>query len=72
MRDANGSWARAVERVAELVGGDVGVIGGDAGDVGGLRPATNITGANWARSSIGYEFMVAINTDHEGGMQSCN
>jgi hypothetical protein len=53
MRDANGSWARGVE-------GDAGVVGGDAGDVEGLRPATNITGANWARSSIGYEFMVAV------------
>ena len=60
MRDVNGSWARAVEGVAGLVGGDVGVVGGDVGDVGGLRPATNITGANWARSSMGYEFMVAV------------
>ena len=41
------------------MGGDVGVMGGGAGDVGGLRPATNITGASWARSSMGYEFMVA-------------
>jgi len=40
------------------MGGDTGVTGGDAGNVGGLRPATNITGANWARSSIGYEFML--------------
>ena len=41
------------------MGGDVGDVGGDASDVGGLRPATNITGASWARSSRGYEFMVA-------------
>jgi hypothetical protein len=41
------------------MGGDTGVTDGDAGDAGGLRPATNITGANWARSSIGYEFMLA-------------
>ena len=40
------------------MGGDTGVTGGDAGGAGGLRPATNITGANWARSSIGYEFML--------------
>lgn len=57
-RDANGSWAREVEGNTAFVGA-VGDMGGDAGDVGELRPATNITGANWARSSIGYEFMVA-------------
>ena len=59
-RDANGSWARGVEGDVGLMGGNVGVAGGDAGDVGELRPATNITGANWARSSRGYEFMVAV------------
>ena len=53
MRGANGSWARGVEEGA-------GVVAEGAGDVGGLRPATNITGANWARSSMGYEFMVAV------------
>jgi hypothetical protein len=60
IRDANGSWARGVEGDVGLVGGDAGVAGGDGGDVGGLRPATNITGANWAKSSRGYEFMVAV------------
>lgn len=53
MRGANGSWARGVK-------GGAGVVVGGAGDVEELRPATNITGANWARSSIGYEFMVAV------------
>ena len=57
-RDTNGSWTRGVEGDVRLMGGDVGDIGGDVGDVGGLRPATNITGANWARSSRGYEFIV--------------
>ena len=68
IRDTNGSWARGVEADTGLMGGDAGVTGGDAGDVGGLRPATNITGANWARSSIGYEFMFAArrDTDDEG------
>lgn len=40
------------------MGGDVAATGGGADEVGVLSPATNITGANWARSSIGYEFMV--------------
>ena len=53
MRDANGSWARGIEV-------DVGAGGGDVGGGGRLRPATNITGASWARSSMGYEFMVAM------------
>ena len=68
IRDTNGSWARGVEADTGLMGGDAGVTGGDAGDGGGLRPATNITGANWARSSIGYEFMLAArrDTDHKG------
>ena len=60
MRDANGSWGRGVEGDARLMGGDVGLVGGDVDDFGGLRPATNITGANWAKSSRGYEFMVAV------------
>ena len=58
--DANGSWARGIEGdVGLMAGKGAGVEGGDAGDVGGLRPATNITGASCARSSRGYEFMVA-------------
>ena len=57
-RDANGSWACGVEGDVGLIGGNV--EGGDAGDVGELRPATNITGANWAKSSRGYEFMAAV------------
>ena len=40
------------------MGGDADATGGGTDEVGGLSPATNITGANWARSSIGYEFMV--------------
>jgi hypothetical protein len=53
MRGAKGSWDRGVEE-------DAVVVAGGADDVGGLRPATNITGASWARSSMGYEFMVAV------------
>ena len=38
------------------VGERMGVVGLDGNDVS--RPATNMTGASWAKSSGGYEFMV--------------
>jgi len=60
MRDANWSWARKFVEDTGLVGGDAGVVDADVGDVGGLRPATNITGASWAKSSIGYEFIAVV------------